>query len=366
MRIQYITAGLVTALATFSAWSAPKTVDEGQWINLFDSETTYGWRNIGDVNWTVDNGVLQSAGGTGGMLHTTSQFSDFELTAKIKVNKGSSTGIVFRASTTGHPTENGSSIVWIKEASNGKGDWHDIHVVAKGGKVTATLDGGSNRNVVTGTNERGYIGILYHHNGGAKVEVSEVKLRPLALTPIFNGENLDGWNILPDHRSKFAVIDGALNIQDGNGQIETADVYKDFVLQLDIFSNGTHLNSGVFFRGPVGKFWKGYESQVRNQWSSDDRTKPVDFGTGGNYGNQSARKVVSSDKEWFSKTIVVDGNHASVWINGYQVSDFTDTRMTNRGYNAKEGYVGEAGTIHLQGHDPTTNLSFKNINLQEN
>ncbi|HIA46704.1 MAG TPA: DUF1080 domain-containing protein, partial [Candidatus Hydrogenedentes bacterium] len=183
MRIQYITAGLVTALATFSAWSEPKTVDEGQWINLFDSETTYGWRNIGDVNWTVDNGVLQSAGGTGGMLHTTSQFSDFELTAKIKVNKGSSTGIVFRASTTGHPTENGSSIVWIKEASNGKGDWHDIHVVAKGGKVTATLDGGSNRNVVTGTNERGYIGILYHHNGGAKVEVSEVKLRPLALTP---------------------------------------------------------------------------------------------------------------------------------------------------------------------------------------
>ena len=26
--------------------------------------------------------------------------------------------------------------------------------------------------------------------------------------------------------------------------------------------------------------------------------------------------------------------------------------------------VPEAGTIHLQGHDPTTDLSFKNINLQ--
>ena len=39
--------------------------------------------------------------------------------------------------------------------------------------------------------------------------------------------------------------------------------------------------------------------------------------------------------------------------------------MINKSYNAKEGFVGEAGTIHLQGHDPTTDLSFKNINIQE-
>ena len=366
MRNQLITAGLAIALATVSTFSTAQSVDEGEWINLFDNETTFGWTNVGDVSWEVNDGVLQSAGGTGGMLQTTSQFSNFELTAKIKVNAGASTGIVFRAATAGHPTENGSSVVWVNEGSKGAGDWHDIHVIAKGNEVTATLDGETNRSVVTGTNARGYIGILYHHNGDAKVEVSEVKLRPLGLTPIFNGKNLDGWNILENHASKFAVIDGALNIQDGNGQIETVGVYKDFVLQLDIFSNGTHLNSGVFFRGPVGQFWKGYESQVRNQWSKDDRTKPVDYGTGGNYGNQSARKVVSSDNEWFKKTVVADGNHYSVWINGYQTSDFLDNRMVNRGYNAKEGYVGEAGTIHLQGHDPTTNLSFKNINIQEN
>ena len=30
----------------------------------------------------------------------------------------------------------------------------------------------------------------------------------------------------------------------------------------------------------------------------------------------------------------------------------------------KAGYVPGPGTIHLQGHDPTTDLSFKNIVVQ--
>ncbi len=195
--------------------------------------------------------------------------------------------------------------------------------------------------------------------------MSEAKLKPLNLKPIFNGEDLTGWNVIPGHKSEFSVIDGALNIKNGNGQIETADVYKDFVLQLDIFSNGDHLNSGVFYRTPVGVFWKGYEVQVRNQWQGDDRTKPVDFGTGGNYGNQPARMVVSSDREWWHETIVVEGNHTAVWVNGYQVSDFTDTRPVSKDAQGKAGYVAEPGTINLQGHDPTTDLSFKNINIQE-
>ncbi|HNR36188.1 MAG TPA: DUF1080 domain-containing protein, partial [Candidatus Hydrogenedentes bacterium] len=112
-------------------------------------------------------------------------------------------------------------------------------------------------------------------------------------------------------------------------------------------------------------FWKGYESQVRNEWEGDDRAKPKDFGTGGNYGNQPARKVVSSDREWFTKTIVVDGNHAAVWINGYLTSDFLGVRPRSLQSQGKEGYVAGPGTITLQGHDPTTDLSFKNIVIQE-
>jgi hypothetical protein len=346
-------------LISTTAWT--KTVEEGHWINLFDGETTFGWTELGDVTWGAENGELKTVSGTGGLLATTSQFKDFELEAKIKIKPGSSTGIVFRAGLEGHPTANGSSIAWIREQD--KGEWRNIKIKAVGDEVSIDVEGKGVRKVV-GSREVGYIGVLYHHNGGAEIALKDIKLRPLQLTSLFNGKNLKGWDIIPGRASKFEVIDGAISIKDGNGQIETQDVFQDFVLQMDIISNGKELNSGVFFRGPVGKFWLGYESQVRNHWRGDDRTKPVDYGTGGNYGNQSTRKVVSTDHEWFQKTVVANGNHFSVWINGYQTSDFLDTRPVNRGFNAKQGFVADAGTIHLQGHDPTTDLSFKNINVQ--
>ncbi len=351
-------AALCAAACALPAGAA----DEGHWINLFDGETTFGWTSIGDAKWSVKDKVLTGESGTGGMIATTSRFQDFELTAKIRVKAECSTGLAVRAGLDGHPAENGSGVIWISEAKGSKSPWHEISVKAQGNKLEATVDGKSQE--ISSTNARGYVALLYHHNGGAVVELSEAKLRPLGGESIFNGKDLQGWNIIPERKSVFSVVDGALNIKNGNGQIETAKTWKDFTLQLDIFSNGEHLNSGVFYRGPVGEFWKGYESQVRNQWEGDDRTKPVDFGTGGNYGNQASRKVVSSDKEWFQKTIVTDGNHTSVWINGYQASDFYDTRPVNNQGNGKVGYVPGPGTIHLQGHDPTTDLSFKNIVLQ--
>ncbi len=336
---------------------------EGHWIKLFDGESTFGWTNLGDTQWAVEGGVLKAADGSGGMLATTSQFGDFELTAKVRVKAGCSSGIVVRSPLSGHPTENGAGVIWLSEEKGSDSPWREIKVTAQGDKVSATLDGKAVEGLAA-KNPVGYIGVLYHHNGGATVEISEMQLRPIALHTIFDGKTLDEWSIIPDRKSEFAVVDGAINITNGNGQIETKGVYKNFLAQMEIISNGEHLNSGVFYRGPVGVFWLGYESQVRNQWTGDDRSKPVDFGTGGIYGNQATRKVVSSDGEWFQKTIVANGNHSAVWINGYLVSDFLDTRPVNKNGNGKEGYVPGPGTIHLQGHDPTTDLSFKNIAIE--
>ena len=334
-----------------------------EWINLFDNETLFGWNVLGAGQWQVADGNLVFGEGSGGWLVTTSQFADFELEVKIKVAADGGAGIQLRAGLEGSPTENGTYTLAIREPEKTKPDWRVIKVTANGEKVTATVDG-KDTALQGGGRKRGYIGFSAYEPE-KKVEVAYAKLRPLNMKPLFNGQDLTGWNIIPGRKSEFKVVDGALNITNGNGQIETAGTYRDFVLQLDIFSNGDHLNSGVFYRGPVGVFWKGYESQVRNQWAGDDRTKPVDFGTGGNYGNQPARKVVSSDREWFTKTIVCDGNHAAVWINGYLVSDLLDMRPVSAENNGKEGYVPGPGTIHLQGHDPTTDLSFKNIVIQE-
>lgn len=346
--------------------TAAAEVAEGQWINLFDGESTFGWTVFGDANWAVEEGILEADKGAGGWIATTSQFTNFELSATLRLTHAGTTGLVVRGGLEGHPSENGSGVVLLENKED-EGEWQTVVVKALGDELSATVNGEDVE--LSASRDRGYIGFQYHHyhreKRDVKLEIKEVKLRPLQLTPLFNGENLDGWNIIPDRASKFEVVDGAINITDGNGQIETAGTYRDFVLQLDIISNGEELNSGVFFRGPVGVFWKGYESQVRNHWMRDDRTRPVDYGTGGLYGVQPTRKVVSTDHEWFSKTVVAEGNHTAVWINGYQVSDVWDMRPVDKNNDGKNGFVPIAGTIHLQGHDPTTDLSFKNINLQE-
>jgi hypothetical protein len=108
-------------------------------------------------------------------------------------------------------------------------------------------------------------------------------------------------------------------VKDGNGDLQTEAQFGDFILQLDVISNGEHLNSGVFIRAIPGQFWLGYESQIRNQWEGDDRTRPVDFGTGGIYRRQPARRVVASDREWFLDVAARPTlRHLG---RGYQVSD---------------------------------------------
>ena len=62
-------------------------------------------------------------------------------------------------------------------------------------------------------------------------------------------------------------------------------------------------------------------------------------------------------------TVTAAGPHLATWVNGIQVTDFTDTRAPKE--SAREGYRAKAGVISLQGHDPTTDLSFKQVRIGE-
>jgi hypothetical protein len=53
----------------------------------------------------------------------------------------------------------------------------------------------------------------------------------------------------------------------------------------------------------------------------------------------------------------------AVWVNGYQVTDWKDGRQPNE--NPRSGLRTEPGTIQIQGHDPTTDLSFRNLRIAE-
>ncbi|HEV7223282.1 MAG TPA: DUF1080 domain-containing protein [Pirellulales bacterium] len=379
-------ASLVLGLlsgAPLAAAEAPNTLSREEiaegWILLFDGETDFGWKASGKANWKVADGAISVSDGEKGLFCTTSEFGDYVLKADFRAEKSTNSGIFLR--TPARPTDPKSdcyelniaaddnpfptgSFVGRKKCDGGRttGDWQSYEATADGGHFTIKLDGKRVLDYVDPKPvARGLIGLQL--NSGP-VEFRNVKLKPLGLKSIFNGRDLSGWKVFPGKQSKFSVTPkGELNVKNGPGALESEAQFGDFVLQLEVFSNGKHLNSGIFFRSIPGEFSNGYESQIQNGYKDGDRTQPVDFGTGAIYRRQKARKVVSNDFEWFSKTLVVSGDHVAVWVDGYPVTDWTDTRPPNA--NPRQGLRREAGTLILQGHDPTTDLSFRNLRAAE-
>jgi len=358
---------LLCILAVGSAWAAqptpntlsPQEISAG-WLLLFDGETTFGWKAAEGQPWTASGGELSAPKGAPSTFATTTEFAGLLLKAEVKLERGAKAWIQVRrqspAQSLGVPLADpiGAQRAW--------GRWTPVQIKVLDRKVDILIGRRASRPTAASLPLRGAVAL--RSDGKADVRFRSIKLQPLGLESIFNGKDLTGWNVLPRGRSVYSVTpEGWLNVKNGSGDIQTTRTWADFVLQLDVFSNGDHLNSGIFFRAEPGRFWSGYESQIRNQWEGDDRTKPIDFGTGGIYNHQPARKVVSSDREWFTKTIVAHGPHIAVWVNGYQVSDWTDTRPPSD--NARAGYRAKAGVISIQGHDPTTDLSFRNIRIAE-
>lgn len=352
------------------------------WLRLFDGQTTFGWQPRGDARWEVDGGALRGYGAGDGVIATTGEFANFDLRLDVWMDAQTSGAIVLRAPLEGRVDEERAFEVTLdpanrrwppgsvrgvaRAAASGarlRNRWTPVRVVADGPRLIVEIDG---RRVLTTASARHTRGVVaLRHRGSGTVRYKDVRLRPLQLNPLLNGRDLTGWKPIPGRASTFTVTpEGWLRIQNGAGDLQTETVWGDFVLQLGVFVNGDHLNSGVFFRANAGQFWSGYESQIRNQWQGDDRARPVDYGTGGVYGRQVARRVVSNDREWFTKTIIASGNHIGVWIDGYQVADYTDQRNPDQG-NARRGARTAPGVISLQGHDPATDLSFRDIQVAE-
>lgn len=283
---------------------APTELAEG-WILLFDGETLFGWEKGSQANWIAADGVISVSEGDKGLLSTTSEFGDYALRVDFRHRQVTNSGIFLRtpaqpkdpakdcyelniADTTVSPFATGSFVKRQKAASVAYSDaWHSFDVTAQAGQFRVLLDG---QEVLDYTDPtpigRGRIGLQF--NQGA-VEFRNVKLKPLGLQAIFNGRDLSGWPVLPDKKSVFSVTPaGELNVKNGNGGLESDGKFADFVLQLDVFSNGKGLNSGIFFRSIPGEFWLGYESQINNAMKDDDPTRPKDCGTGGFYRRQDA------------------------------------------------------------------------------
>ncbi len=184
------------------------------------------------------------------------------------------------------------------------------------------------------------------------------------LKPLFDGNDLHGWSTDRAEKCTFEVTKaGELHLTNGPGQIDTAGGLHELRAAARLQGEWRRVEFGHLLSDAAQGRWAGYESQIQNEFKDGDRTKPKDFGTGAIYRRQPARHVVPNDREWFTKTIVADGPHFAVWVNGYQVSDWTDTRPEKE--NGREGRRLGGGAIAIQGHDATTDFLFRNIRAAE-
>ncbi len=392
-RMAFLSVLLLLIAASDASAAAPHKLANAElgdgWISLFDSETLYGWRAASEVNWHVADGQIRADSGQLGLLCTTTQFADYQLWLDFRAAAGTNSGVFLRTSPrpkdagdgcyelniapADNPFPTGSFVRQKKVAPTVAEDrWHTYEVTADGGQFSVMLDG---KKVLEYTDPkplgRGFIGLQF--NTGA-IAFRNIRLRPLRLNNLLNGRDLSGWKTDQARESEFSVTaDGALRVQNGKGQIESKATYGDFVLQLECLVNGRELNSGVFFRSIPGEFWMGYESQihngtvrsstVHNSTGGSDPNLPSNCGTGGIFRRQDARRVMARDFEWFHKTIVAEGPHMAVWVNGRQVSDWTDHREPH--VNPRKGLRLDPGSIILQGHDPSTDLLFRGLRVAE-
>jgi hypothetical protein len=325
------------------------------WLLLFDGETTFGWKTDGEVK--VEKGVLVLGGEKATKATTTTLFGDGGLKLLVR---------------------------WEGKASPTIWPW-SAEAVAK---AAMPADLTPLASTPLGEAQRPHSPISIEMPAGTRVFLRDVKYQPALPTKLFNGKDLDGWKVFEGKgkKSKFTVTEeGWVNVKDGPGDLQTTKQFDDFVLQLECISNGKHLNSGIFFRCLPGQYQQGYEAQIHNGWTDTPKkaytledfdpethkslgkrkvlSAATDYGTGAIYRRVPARRGVAKDLEWFTMTLVAQGRHIATWVNGIQVVDWTDNRPEKE--NAREGYRNAAGAVSIQGHDPTTNLSFRNIRIAE-
>jgi hypothetical protein len=200
--------------------------------------------------------------------------------------------------------------------------------------------------------------------GGAAVR--RLAVRPLGLRPLFNGKDLEGWKRI-DHpklpaerRPLWEVRDGLLRTVGGPGALESQGKhYSDGAIRIEARSLLRHANGGLFFRSQPGLLMMGYEAQLYSRCHDGDVARPWTWATGAIDDRQNARRLVSRDGEFLVMTVAARGPHLATWVNGYQVTSWTDRR--ERHPNPRQGLRLEPGSIQLQAHDSGTELEFRRV-----
>ena len=178
------------------------------------------------------------------------------------------------------------------------------------------------------------------------------------LAPIFNGTSFAGWKVpAPNHnwRIEDGVVVGETAEDMKGSYLWTEKDYGDFVLELDVRCTGEEIDTGVNLRKPNFQLQMGVsrslQQDMTGSWMTDGKGDPTRYPESGRA--KEWRKYFKPGA-WNTFRIEARGTTFTAWINGHQVSQYTNPRYA------------EAGPIGLQFHDGLKmKLEFRNFRLAE-
>lgn len=181
-----------------------KTDDE---VSLFNGKDLNGWIVYGTEKWYVEDGLLVSESGPDkayGYLGTEEKYKDFELNLEFKQEADGNSGVFIRSTVDGTTVSGWQVEVappglhtggiyesygrgWLikpdsdKEKALKYGDWNQMKILAKQGKITTFLNGVEMVDFEDEKIAKGEGGILLqiHDGGGIKVYWRNIVLKPL-------------------------------------------------------------------------------------------------------------------------------------------------------------------------------------------
>jgi hypothetical protein len=187
--------------------------------------------------------------------------------------------------------------------------------------------------------------------------------------PLFDGETLAGWQA-NESPETWVVEDGALVTKGPRSHLfyvgpVAGHEFKNFEFSAEVMTTPGS-NSGIYFHTRLATDpWPraGYECQVINS-AHDVPGKYVERKmTGSIYAVRNTWRAPARDHMWFEYRIRVSGRTIQTYIDGDLICEYTEAQGAWRA-NDKPGRHLSSGTFALQGHDPESEVRFRNLKVR--
>lgn len=186
-------------------------------------------------------------------------------------------------------------------------------------------------------------------------------------TPLFNGKDLTGWEVMGGQKDAFFVEDGVLACNGTGGDwIRSASEFGDFALRLE-YKISPGGNSGVFIHSArEGTPWKtGFEVQIVDCYNLGIN-KPDVHSTGAIYDVLTPMlNPVRPAEEWNQMEITCIGPIVRVVLNGIKIIDGDFSQLTTKigKYDGPYSELSRNGYIGFQDHNSP--VWFRNIEARK-